>query len=144
MNVFPVRWVNWSPLWFHSLQQPTQQAALEDSWLPASLRQAVIDEANNRAGLGDTRYPSMGTWPGTSRPLNFQYTSLLILVSCKVLWRQSHRGHKRAFKEGCVCVCGHLGDEVSASRLEGQGISRTVNNIELILQGAGKSRRGQS
>lgn len=37
-----------------------------------------------------------------------------------------------------MCVCGHLGDEVSASRLEGQGISRTVNNIELILRGVGR------
>lgn len=41
-----------------------------------------------------------------------------------------------------MCVCGHLGDEVSASRLEGQGISRTVNNIELILQGGGQENPG--
>lgn len=54
------------------------------SWLAAFLLQAVIDEANNGAGLGDTGYPSMGTWTGTSRPLNFQYSSLLITFSFNI------------------------------------------------------------
>lgn len=146
MNVFPVKWVNWSPLWCCDPRQPPQQAA-SDSWLAAFLWQAVIEEGDNGAGLGDTGYPSMGTWTGTSRPLNFQCTSLLITRGfniCSALlkavsWRMSNSIQERMCM--CVCVCGHLENKVPALQLGRTRVPLRLVSIE-SRQEVGKIQEG--
>ena len=120
---------------------------LEDSWLAAFLWQAVIEEADNGAGLGDTGYPSMGTWTGTSRPLNFQCTSLIITRGfniCSALlkavsWRMSNSIQERTCM--CVCVCGQLENKVPALQLGRTRVPLRLVSIE-SCQEVGKIQKG--
>lgn len=107
---------------------------MEDCWLAAFLRQAVIEDVDNGAGLGDTGYPSMGTWTGTSQPLNFQYTSLLITFCfniCSALLKAVSKRMSNSIPERmCVCVWGggvHLENKVPALQLEELGSPEAVS-----------------
>lgn len=107
---------------------------------------AVIEEADNGPGLGDTGYPSMGTWTGTRQPLTFQYTSLLITFCfniCSALSKAVSQRMSNSIQDRvCVCVCGPQKIKVPALQLEGQG-SPQAGALK-SPQEVGKSRRKQS
>ena len=89
----------------------------------------------------------MGTWTGTSRPLNFQCTSLLItrgLNICSALlkavsWRMSNSIQERMCM--CVCVCGHLENKVPALQLGKTRVPLRLVSIE-SRQEVGKIQEG--